>query len=71
MSNNTEPLMRAQVLADEVERRTGKRWRATIIGKLARKGRLPVAGRERSGALLFSERAIAALADREPGQRGE
>jgi integrase len=64
---NDNELMRARVLATEVERRTGKRFRPTVIGKLARRGKLPVAGRDRSGALLFSSRAIAALAARETG----
>jgi len=53
-----ERLHRAADIARMVQDRTGHRVRPVDVGRLARRGRVPIAARGKGRVLLFTERAV-------------
>lgn len=61
----SDELHRAADIARMFNDRTGRCLRPVDVGRLARKGRVPIALRRRDGMLMFSDRALSALLQRE------
>jgi hypothetical protein len=58
--NNGDDLMLAAEVAKRASEKLGRRVTPTAIGQAARRGRLPIAARQRSGVMLFTDAAVRA-----------